>query len=335
MLFRDTPWCDGAVFSLSPLPSIPGEWTDAKVAWNDEVKARHYGPAAKGEQDGEYLDSLEAYVTANENHRREHFGVATLPLTFSTASKRPVIQKAFATYEFVRWISEDVHGMGKLMMANSVPSRFSFLCGYLDVMGTETNWVRGGRWQPMSHGSMALRRTMCGEKPYLFLMNTDFDALEPYVERYFQRSLFYGFYPSMFSPEASSGSSYWRGPQWYNRDRELFKRYIPIVKRIAEAGWQPITHAAADTDDILLERFGPDDEGRVYFTVMNDGDERATAAVLIGAKALGLAGDVNARELVSGEAMTLRAADDVLAWKIELEAEQVVALAVDGGKQGG
>ncbi len=326
MLFRDTPWCDGAVFGLSPLPGIPGEWTDAKVAWNDELKDRYYGPEAKGEQDGEYLDSLEGYVTANENFRREHFAAATLPLTFSTASKQPVIHKALAVYEFVRWMSDDVHGMGKLMMANSVPSRFSFLTGYLDVMGTETNWVRWGQWQPMGHGSMALRRTMCSQKPYLFLMNTDFDALEPFVERYFQRSLFYGFFPSMFSPEASSKSAYWRGPQWYNRDRELFKRYIPIVKRIAEAGWEPITHARADNEDFLIERFGPDDDGRVYFTVMNDGRGRGSATVYIGAKALSLAADIEARELVSARALPLTAADGTRQFEVELEPEEVACV---------
>jgi len=331
MLFRDTPWCDGAVFSLSPLPGIPGEWTDAKVAWNDEVKERHYGPEAKGEQDGEYLDSLEAYVTANENFRREHFRAATLPLTFTTAGKRPVIHKSLAIYEFVRWMSEDVHRMGKLMMANSVPSRFSFLCGHLDVMGTETNWMRGGKWQPMAHGSMALRRTMCCQKPYLLLMNTDYDALEPFMERYFQRSLFYGMFPSMFSPVASSSTdAYWRTPRWYNRDRELFKRYIPIIKRVAEAGWEPVTHATTDNDDFLVERFGPDDAGRVYFTVMTDGNERASATVYVGATALELPGDVKARELVSGEVVALRTVGDTLECELELEAEEVVAVEVSG-----
>ncbi len=329
MLFRDTPWCDGAVFSLSPLPDIPGEWTDAKVAWNDDVKERHYGPGAKGEQDGEYLDSLEAYVTANENFRREHFRAATLPLTFTTAGKRPVIHKSLAIYEFVRWISEDVHRMGKLMMANSVPSRFSFLCGHLDVMGTETNWMRGGKWQPMAHGSMALRRTMCYQKPYLLLMNTDYDALEPFVERYFQRSLFYGMFPSMFSPVASSSTdAYWRTPRWYNRDRELFKRYIPIIKRVAEAGWEPVTHGTTDNDDFLVERFGPDDEGRVYFTVMNDGEAAARGTVLIEAEALKLSDKATGRELVSGQAIALKAADNTLECEVELEAEEVVALEV-------
>jgi len=135
----------------------------------------------------------------------------------------------------------------------------------------------------------------------------------------------------MFSPVASSSTdAYWRTPRWYNRDRELFKRYIPIIKRVAEAGWEPVTHRTTDNDDFLVERFGPDDAGRVYFTVMNDGQQRGSTTVYIGAKALGLPGDAKARELVSGEAVALRAEDNTLAWEVGLEAEEVVAVEVSG-----
>lgn len=307
MQFLDTPWCDGAVFSMSCLPGIQGETSDARIAWSGSVKDQLYGPNRRGDLDGEYLDSLEGYVTSDTNFRREHFAVVNRPLTFTWSDHRPVIHKGFAVDEFVEWIAKDVHGLGKLMMANGVPYRFTFLCRNLDVLGTETDWVRGGSYQPMGQDEMGMIRTMCAQKPYLFLMNTNFDALAPFVERYFQRSLFWGMYPSMFSPDASTGP-YWESPKWYNRDRELFKKYQPIIRRVAEAGWHPVTLARTDTPGILIERFGPSPAGEVYLTLFNDGKEPQRAKVRVDANQLGVRA-TEGHELVSGASLALTAGD--------------------------
>ena len=162
-----------------------------------------------------------------------------MPLTFDTGSARPALWKGLAVYEFTRWIAEDLHRMGKLCFANGVPYRFGFLCPWLDVLGTETDWLAEGAYSPAPHEQMRLWRTLSGGKPYLLLMNTDFDRFGPeIVEKYFQRSLFYGMYPSMFSHNAAE-NPYWENPRWYNRDRPLFQKYQPAIRRVAQAGWQP------------------------------------------------------------------------------------------------
>lgn len=322
-LVRDTPWTNGVVFSLNANPRIPGN-SEAAMYWNDGVKRRLYGPDAAGEQDGEYLDSLEAYVTATENFRREHFRCVSVPLTFATDSKRPVIHKAHAQYEFTKWIAEDVHGMGKLMFANSVPERFAFLCPWLDVMGCEMDWLDSeGRWRPPSDERMNLRRTMCYRKPYLILMNTRFERFTPdLVEKYFQRSLFYGIWPSMFSHNASD-DPYWQTPEWYNRDRHLFKRYIPLVRLAAEAGWEPVTHAVTDNGRVYVERFGPSGDGRVYLTLLNDSAEAQDAALTIDAAELGIESAESVADLVSGEALKVSVEDGGLRVAVEMAPEQV------------
>jgi len=320
--FQDQPWCDGAVFGNSCLPGIDAEVIDARINWNEEQKLRLYGPDRVGDLDGEYLDSLEGYVTPDINYRREHFSVVQRPLTFTRVDHQPVIHKAFAVDEFVQWIADDVHAMGKLMFANAVPHRFTFLCGHLDVMGTETNWLRNGEWLPMSHDQLSLIRTMCAQKPYLFLMNTDFEPLGPYVERYFQRSLFYGIYPSMFSPTASSESAYWKTPDWYNRDRELHKQYQPIIRRVAEAGWRPLTLATTDAPDILLERYGPNDAGEVFITILNDGDEQRSAPITIDPSLR----SGSALELVTGAQLQINAREDGAQFSVTLDPEECAAV---------
>ena len=272
LLFRNEPWANGAVWSLNPNPLLPADPNGATVHWNLAIKEQLYGPNATGVLDGEYLDSLEGYVTAELNFRREHFRDTTVPLTFASVSHQPALAKGLAVFEFTRWISEDLHRLGKLCFANGVPYRFGFLCPWLDVMGTETDWLVEGKYQPSSHQQMALWRTLSGRKPYVLLMNTDYEKFRPeWVERYFSRSLFYGMFPSMFSHNASE-NPYWQNPKWYNRDRVLFQRYLPLIKRVAEAGWQPVTIAASDNAQLLVERFGPDKDGSVYYTVFNDSD---------------------------------------------------------------
>ncbi len=328
-LVRNTPWCDGAVFSLNPNPFIPGG-SEARLYWNDEVKQRLYGPGAKGVQDGEYLDSLEAYVTATENFDRRHFRYATVPLTFSASSREPVIHKIFSIYEFTRWLSEDLHKMGKLLFANSVPHRFGFLCAWLDVMGTETNWVRNGQWGPPSDSWFLFKRVMCYQKPYLLLMNTRFEGFPPdLVEKYFQRSLFYGIYPSMFSHNASE-DPYWKNPKWYNRDRHLFKHYIPLIRRVAEAGWEPVTYASSSNSKVYVERFGPDAKGDLYLTLLNDSADPGQAVIHIQTQPLDIPTASEIKDLVSGDHLTAKQTDDGLEVSTELDPEQVRVLWLPG-----
>lgn len=297
--FRDTPWCNGAVWSLNPNPHLPAEQNGATIHWNAEIAANLYGAPAKGNLDGEYLDSLEGYVTAELNHRREHFRHTTVPLTFALDTRAPALFKGLAVAEFTRWMSEDVHRRAKLMFANGVPYRFAFLAPWLDVLGTETDWLRGGKYRPALEVTMNFWRTLSGAKPYLLLMNTDYNALTPdLVERYFQRALFYGMFPGMFSHNASE-NPYWQNPAWYNRDRHLFKQYQPLIKRIAEAGWQPVTGARSDHAAVFVERFGPDAGGSVYLTLLNDTDSEQTGTVTLDPSVLNPAKYPVAQELIA------------------------------------
>ena len=288
---RDTPWCNGAVWSMNSSPGVAGEVTDFKNKWSPAIRQRLYGPKRKGDLDGEYVDSSEGYVTDELNFRREHFAAARLPLTFSRETHRPAIFRGLIAAEYVRAIAEDTHGMGKLMMANGAPTRLCWLTPWLDVMGTETNWNRGGRWQPMSDAEMLYRRVMCGPKPYCFLMNTPFEQFShARVEKYMKRCLAYGMFPGFFSHNASQGQ-YFKRPELYNRDRPLFKKYVPLCKLLAEAGWQPMTRARSDRPKVYVERFGDK-----YLTVFNDSPTRQSATItLAGLDAAG------GRELVRKE----------------------------------
>ncbi len=75
------------------------------------------------------------------------------------------------------------------------------------------------------------------------------------MQRAIHACLFYGMFPGFFSADAAT-NPYWQDAKWYNRDRPLFKEYIPAIRAVAEAGWQPVTLARSDNANVWVERFG-------------------------------------------------------------------------------
>ncbi len=276
----DTPWCDGVVWSLCDLPNIPGG--DFEQKWSKAVRERYYGEEIRKKYhiDGEYIDSSEGYVTALLNFNRDHFAAVRTPLVFSRDDRNPAVFRGLVAYEYVRAIAEDVHNDNRLVMANATPGSLCWLAPFLDVMGTETDWHHGGQWRPMPGDEMLYRRFLCGRKPYCFLMNTDFSQWTfEMTEKFMKRSLAFGMFPGFFSEDASTGH-YFSRPELYDRDRPLFKRYIPLCREIAEAGWQPVTFAQCDNDNIFVERFGGQNgKDRIYWTILNDSPDPQTVAI--------------------------------------------------------
>jgi hypothetical protein len=78
-----------------------------------------------------------------------------------------------------------------------------------------------------------------------------------------ERCLFYGLFPSFFSHNAAN-DVYWEQPALVERDRPLFRRYVPWIRRLAQAGWQPVTGARSSDASVLLERWGTR-----YLTALN------------------------------------------------------------------
>jgi hypothetical protein len=127
-------------------------------------------------------------------------------------------------------------------------------------------------------------------------MNTHFPAWgKELTGKFMKRCLAYGMFPGFFSANASTGH-YFSQPALYNRDREVFKKYVPLCKRVAEAGWQPVTKARANEPQVYVERFG-----ERLLTVFNHGSNPAKAVVMLdGLKA------ASARELVGARTLAVR-----------------------------
>lgn len=269
--FLDTPWCKGAVWSVNSAPGLGGDWA-AKNA--EPAFTQRYAGTGPDGVDGEYVDSAELYVTDTLDYNRANFAGMKTPLCFDRTTHQVAIFKGLIAYEYVRGLAERVWPKGRYMMANATPTNWCWLAPYLDVMGTETDWNPGrgatpAQWHPMSDADLLYRRALCGGKPYCFLMNTDFDRFpSALTEKFMQRALAYGMFPGFFSADAATGH-YFSRPALYERDRPLFKKYVPLCRRVAEAGWQPVNRLVASTDPLVVtEQFGSKPGAR-YATVFN------------------------------------------------------------------
>lgn len=293
--FHNLPWCNGACWAMNPNPGQIAQPNGSTTNWSPALSEARHGRSSL--LAGEYIDSVEGYTTPELNYRRDNFQWTTVPLSYDPKTLKPGLFKGLAVFEFARKIGEDMHRMGKLLFGNGVPYRFSWLSSVFDIMGTETVWLsEKDDYAPPPDAQLALWRVLCGSKPYLLLQNTRFKAFDPsMVERYLQNCLFYGIYPSMFSVDAAS-DPYWIDPTLYNRDRDMFKKYQPLIREVGEAGWQPVTLAQSDNDKIFVERFGNGSQGKILITLFNETTEKQSGKIRIDLPATGAA-----TERVTGE----------------------------------
>ncbi|MFH1855930.1 MAG: discoidin domain-containing protein [Candidatus Omnitrophota bacterium] len=278
--------------------------------------------------DGIYLDSLEGWAK-EENFRQEHFKYADIPLTYDVRTKEPVILNAFSIYEFTKAMSEYMRANNRFLMANWVTIDFPFYAPLLDVAGKEVGWLGWeNAYQPDSDNVMSYRRTLSYQKPYLLLLNVDFSSFTfDMMDKYFQRSLFYGMFPSMFSIDAAT-NPYFENPNYYNRDRSLFIKYIPVLKKISKAGWQPVTFAKTNNENILIERYGKNYSEDLYFTVHNNLDFNQKGYICIDKKSLGVDGKVIITEVISNADINYDSKEDNFVFPVVLSSYQTMVFRV-------
>ena len=154
-------------------------------------------------------------------------------------------------------------------------------------------------------------------------MTADFSQFtHELVERYFRTSLFYGMYPSMFT-NLTHTVMYFDDPNLYERDRDLFIFYIPLIRTLGEAGWEPITYAVSSELNVYVERYGTGEF--LYITTRNETEEAITYELSIDAEPLGLPLETNIifENLLSGDTFTATPDGANLTFTDTLEPDEV------------
>ena len=293
----ETPWfTSGWAVSITTNcdPDLPG-FNKYQYILKDEIN-----PALNMDADGIYFDSMEWNWHHDLNYREDHFSVTDYPLTFSLAVGKPAIWNFASEFEFMKKISDEMHMQGKLAMGNGHGWN-PFAAANLDLFGAELSWYSSD-----DHNTEALdfKRAISFQKPIVFLLNEGLNdkafTEPPYngYEVYFEKMLAYGFFPSFFSVDASN-DPYWHDKKKIEIGRPFFKKYIPIIKMISSAGWEPVTYASCNTDGVRIERFG--NAGNLFFTVRNSSSQVAGCVLSLDMKGLGITGELSGEELLTGD----------------------------------
>jgi hypothetical protein len=105
---------------------------------------------------------------------------------------------------------------------------------------------------------------------------------------------------------------YFLHPELYERDRPLFQLYMPVIRALSSAGWEPITRATA-TPAAEIERFGDLSRGPVLLTVRGPQGAALQADVTLDLDACGLTGaqwPLEAREIVTDQPLAVELLSD-------------------------
>ncbi len=303
---QNQAWCDGAVFTLNPDPTLPvtpeHPVNKGLLGYSPEWAEKNLLQKAGPRLDGIYIDSMPNWGEVR-NWRREHWRTAAVPLTFDPELKAPVLLQMFSTWQYVDWIARDVHARGGVMHGNG-GTLWPYFPALLDVTGQETGAI-------LPPETMAAARALLRHKPYSPLLNTRFADLPPtYSEDYFHACLLWGIFPSYFCGDVFEDGAwkitrFFSEPRLYEKVRPLYRQFIPILRRMHAAGWEPITLARTVTPGIRLERYGNATGGEVLLAVFNSAAEAQEAVIRVDLAGLPAGAAASAAALVAGGALDL------------------------------
>jgi hypothetical protein len=264
-----------AQFNLDP--ELPyGRWLLDAAAPSTGSNAKTKG----GGLDGFYYDGL----TAGLNYRPDHFKTSDAPCLWDPVAKKPFLNNFFSSCEFARAAAERLRPGGRITMMNGALGASFFVAPWLDVFGAETG-VR------VSRPDLNYIRSITHHKPFLTLLKGNYERTlgRKAIESHMQQCLAYGIPPGFFDWTTSAlgpGGCYWDHPRYYERDRDLFRKYEPLCQTLARAGWEPVTHARSSRTDVFVERFGPSGDGVLWLSLLNEASEARKTLVTIDADAL-------------------------------------------------
>ncbi len=262
--------------------------------------------------DGAYIDSVSAWATRCLDFRRENFHAVRHSFTYDPETRQVVAPGRHYTYDFLYELGRALHPLGRWVFTNIHNTMDTFLLyAVSDVPGIESSIT--------SHERFAYIRSASYQKPavllnFLNLHGFDVRAQHDY---HWRMAVLYGLYPSIGR----------RCDEAYDLYGDLYRRFMPSLKRISAAGWQPITSATCEPAGPRIERFGSSTSG-LYFTAYNNADEDYDGTLVIDARAFGLLPGLVACDTTTGWIMPVELADAKALADLPLPAGEVAVVQV-------
>ena len=205
---------------------------------------------------GEYHDSLGSWVgweavwNFNPNHWAT-YDYNAVPYWGRYGNGMLAMWHTFSCVEHMKYTYEHMRRMNRPVMGNSSANfNLPFVVPYLDYVGACEDYDCGSSMQ-----NMAIVRALSGTKPAGYALSA---SGGPQDETMLRQCMVFGVWPGCGSLAAGTT---WEGL------RSLYQTYMPRFDELDAAGWSPITGATASNTSMLLERFGPDSSGNIFYVL--------------------------------------------------------------------
>ncbi len=270
-----------------PKPSAASHFMDIIAKWGlDSI-------------DGVYLDNV--YMQDFNNIRPDHLAVMTEPLVYDVETAQPCAHAMQHQAAFVKALADWLHPLGKCVSGNAFSGgALRFNATIMDVFGSEIGcWGHGKDREKRLISGDAYNDEMSCEKRFFAYHRPVSDMLQdgnwtkpsPEISArgiagYVEHHMFYAFYPGVVTiggedfPGYRGWKRYFGKSRQCERDRELFKKAMPLIRRLNKAGWQPETFARSENPAVLIERYGGPGSGKeCLITVRNSSEAAADAKI--------------------------------------------------------
>lgn len=259
-----------ARFLMNPAPGIPGrnayydQWTNPAI--------QSY--LTTGTMDGIMFDNVEASywssaaVKTKIDYSHAHFAAMQTPLVHDKSGRVGICYE-MAIWEYLNAIRNDISTRSKFLVvqANGASYSTTFLVPKLHLTGGEQTWDYPSGWHPANEAALLRFRAQAGRKPVAFLQEMDDISswTEAMTTKYLARCAAFGILPSIYNGGADPASpKYFDEADSFERDRHLFRTYMPVIKKLSQAGWEPARLGSVNDGEVFFERFGTE-----YLTIFN------------------------------------------------------------------
>ncbi len=244
---------------------------------------------------GIFLDNTTFVFSNIENYRKSLWAYNNGPLSFSYKTGKTIQYNGDSMADFTAAFRSYVHSKNLVLMASLAPGDYVWFASNIDVVSGE---VHGAEARDRAYSRRTLGYGKVSSTLFVPLSGTTPTAADVFA--YLRQGLLLGYFPGF-------NGTYWDNSTLYERDRGVFQQYMPLIKKVAQAGWQPVNYATSSNSTILIERFGNPSGGTFYITTQNPGTTTSSFQLTIDGAGLGISSTatVTAKELVANQALTV------------------------------
>lgn len=267
------------------------------------------------------------------NYRHEHYAYLDHPLTFDQDG-RVCIHTQFTNYEMfdayrkmipTGGLFHEAAGM-KMYSWKKIPNKPAGQeqCGQFFLASVVAGGWQEGSFKPIELGGFDFERMVVGRKSYRISSGNipehkESPTLEA-IKNALAKTTAYGFACPVqvlyFYPVGHPG--YNKDYSWYTKPehKDLWDKYEPANLAIRLAGWEPVTYATSNSDQVQLQRFGKGKE--IYLTVWGP-KPPASVEIDLDAAKLGLLNKPSFSEIVADTPM--KVTPSAQGWKLTVPME--------------